>query len=187
MRRASRQQLGGQVGVAATGGGPGALGQDIGQPAVALGGLAGAALAPGAVVARAAARPGGQVAGGREDRHVHADLGDDRLGGAFADPGDGVQPVTGRGERGDHLVHARVEADDRALQVLQVVKGQPDQQRMMLAEATPQGLTQLGELGAQPAPGQLRQDLGVAFAGDQSAQHRPARDTQDVGGDRDPA
>src|SRR5215207_354391 len=71
MRRASRQQLGGQVGVAAAGGGPGALGKDIGQPAVALGGLAGAALAAGDVVARAAARPGGQVAGGRKDRHVN--------------------------------------------------------------------------------------------------------------------
>jgi hypothetical protein len=66
----SRQQLGGQVGVAASGRGPGALGTDIGQPAVALGGLARATLAPGEVVARAAARPGGQVAGGREHGHV---------------------------------------------------------------------------------------------------------------------
>jgi hypothetical protein len=120
--------LGGQVGIAASGSGPGALGKDIGQPVVALGGLAGAALAAGDVVARAAARPGGQVAGGRKDRHVDPDLGDDGLGGAFADPGDGVQPVTGHRERGDHLVHAGVEAGDRGLQVVPVPKGQPDQQ-----------------------------------------------------------
>jgi hypothetical protein len=47
-----------------------------------------------------------------------------------------AEPVTGHRERGDHLVHA----GDRGLQVLQVVKGQPDQQRMMLAKAAPQGL-----------------------------------------------
>jgi hypothetical protein len=52
--------------------------------------------------------------------------------------------------------------------VLQVVKGQPDQQRMMLAEAAPQRLAQLGELLAQLALGQRRQRLGVAFAGDQA-------------------
>jgi hypothetical protein len=86
------------------------------------------------------------VTGGRKHRHVDADLGDDGLGGAFADPGDGVQPVTSHRERGDHLVHAGVEAGDRGLQVLQVGKRQPDQQPMMLAEAAPQGLAQLGEL-----------------------------------------
>jgi hypothetical protein len=51
-----------------------------------------------------------------------------------------AEPVTGRGERGDHLVHAGIQAGDRGLQVLQVGKGQPDQQPMMLAEAAPQGL-----------------------------------------------
>src|SRR6266702_4351537 len=63
-------ELGGQVGVAAVGGGPGALGQHVGQPAVALGGLAGAAFAAGDVVAGAASRPGGEVAGGGEHAHV---------------------------------------------------------------------------------------------------------------------
>src|SRR5512133_2705207 len=81
--------LGGQVGVAAAGSGPGALGQHVGQPAVALGGLARAALAPGDVVARAATRPACQVPGGREHGHVDPDLGDDALSGALADPGDG--------------------------------------------------------------------------------------------------
>ena len=114
-------------------------------------------------------------------------VGDDGLGGAFADPGDGVQPVTGHGERGHHFVHAGVEAGDRGLQVLQVLQRQPDQQPMMLAEAAPQGLAQLGELLTQLALGQLCQDLGVAFADDQGLEHGPARDAQDVGGDRDPA
>jgi hypothetical protein len=95
-----------------------------------------------------------------------------------------AEPVTGHGEWGDHLVHAGVQAGDRGLQVLQVVKGQPDQQPMMLAEAAPQGLAQLGELLAQLALGQLGQDLGVALPADEGGQHRPARDAQHVGGDR---
>jgi hypothetical protein len=78
-----------------------------------------------------------------------------------------AEPVTGHGERGDHLVHAGVQAGDRGLQVLQVVKGQPDQQRMMLPEAAPQGVAQPGELLAQLALGQLRQDLGVALPADE--------------------
>ena len=68
-----------------------------------------------------------------------------------------------------------------------VVKGQPDQQPVVVADAASQRLAQLGELLAKLALGQLGKDLGVAFAGDQSAQHRPARDAQDVSGDRDPA
>jgi hypothetical protein len=68
-----------------------------------------------------------------------------------------------------------------------VVKRQPDQQPMMLAEAAPQGLAQLGELLAQLALGQLGKDLGVAFAGDQGLEDRPARHAQHVSGDRDPA
>jgi hypothetical protein len=159
--------LGGQIGVAAAGGGPGALGQDIGQPVVARGGLAGAALAPGDVVARAAPCPGGQVPGGREHRHVDADLGDDGLGGALPTPVMVTRPVTGHRERGDPLVHTGVEAGDRGLQVVQVVKGQPDQQPMMLPEAAPQGLAQLGELLAQLALGQLGQDLGIALPADE--------------------
>ena len=77
-----------------------------------------------------------------------------------------AEPVTGRGERGDHLVDAAVQGGDGAFQMLQVPKRQPDQQRVVVAEAAAQRLAQLGELLAQLALGQLRQDLGVAFAGD---------------------
>ena len=111
-------------------------------------------------------------------------VGDDGLGGALADPGDGVQPVTGHRERGDHLVDSRIQLGDGSLQVLQVGKRQPDQQPVMVAEPARQRLAQLGELLAQLALGQLRQDLGVALPTDEGGQHRPARDAQDVGGDR---
>jgi hypothetical protein len=53
---------------------------------------------------------------------------------------------------------------------------------MVGAEPADQGLLEQGDLGAQATLGQLGQHLGVADAGDQGLQHRPAGDTQDVGG-----
>jgi hypothetical protein len=124
------------------------------------------------------------VPGGREHRHVGADLGNDRLRGPLAHPGDGVQPVSSPGERGEHPVDVGIELGDRPLKLLQVRHGQADQQRMMGTKAAPQGLAQLRELGAQPPLGQLSQHLWVALAGDQRLQHRATRGAQHVGGDR---
>jgi hypothetical protein len=95
-----------------------------------------------------------------------------------------AEPVGGHRERGDHLVDAAIQGGDGAFQVLQVVKRQPDQQRVVVAEAASQRLAQLGELLAQLAPGQLRQRLGVALAGHQGREDRPARDAQHVSGHR---
>jgi hypothetical protein len=50
------------------------------------------------------------------------------------------------------------------------------------SEAADQGLLEQRNLDAQTTLGQLGQDLGVADAGDQGGQHRPAGDTQDVAG-----
>jgi hypothetical protein len=46
----------------------------------------------------------------------------------------------------------------------------------MVAEPAPERLAHLGQLGAQPALGQLGQRLGVALAGHQGGQHRSAGD-----------
>jgi len=71
-----------------------------------------------------------QVRGGGEAGHVDADLGDDGRGGPFPDPGDGVEPVTGPGERetglpglgGDQGLDALVEPGDRRFEVGGVVQ-----------------------------------------------------------------
>jgi hypothetical protein len=57
-----------------------------------------------------------------------------------------------------------------------------DEQAVVEAEAAGQRLLELGELGGQAALGQLGQDHGVAHAGDQGLQHRPATAAQDVAG-----
>jgi hypothetical protein len=65
---------------------------------------------------------------GGEHRHVDADLGDDRLCGPLAHPGDGVQLISGPSERDEHSVDVGVEFGDRGLQLRQVPKGQAHQQ-----------------------------------------------------------
>src|SRR6266498_3958510 len=62
---------------------PGRLHQRLADLTVALAGLAAAVLAGRLVVARAQPSPGGQMIGGRETRHINADLADKHLGGTL--------------------------------------------------------------------------------------------------------
>jgi hypothetical protein len=89
-----------------------------------------------------------------------------------------AEPIPSPGERDEHLVDVGVELGDRGLQLLQVRHGQADQQRVVATKAAPQRLAKLGELGPQPALGQLGQDPRVALPGDQGRQHRPTRGAQ---------
>jgi hypothetical protein len=115
------------------------------------GGSAGAALAAGHVVARAASGPGGQVgAVGNTDMST-PDLGDDALGGPPADPG--VEAVTGPSERGDDPVDRRVEFGDGPLQLLDMRQGQPQQQAMVSGERPRSAWRSSGSLSpADPGP-----------------------------------
>lgn len=97
------------------------------------------------------------MSGGGELGHVHADLGDDALSGAFADSGDGVQPVASLSKRGDQIINAGVQDADRVFQMVQVLQRQPYQQGVMGAKPAVQRLPQLPQLAAQPTLGQLGQ------------------------------
>ena len=126
--------------------------------------------------------------GGREPRHVNADLGDDRFRGPLRNPGDGVEVVTGLRERDTGLAGVRreqrvdllVETGHGRFQVVDVVEAHPDQQGVVVTEASLQGAAQLGGLLAEPALGQLCERLGIALTGNERAQHRPARHAHDV-------
>jgi hypothetical protein len=65
-----------------------------------------------------------------------------------------------------------------------LVQVQAGQERVVFAEASGQGLGEFGDLVAEPALGQVREDLGVLFAADEGFEHGPAGDAHDVGGDR---
>ena len=75
--------------------------------------------------------------GGREHRHVHPKLGDHALGRALAHPGDGVEPIPGRSERDHQPVTLGVELGDRPFQLLKVLQGQTDEERVVGAEPAP--------------------------------------------------
>jgi hypothetical protein len=176
-------ELGGEVGVFGVRRGERCLVEDLAEPSASLRGLAGAPFATGDVVAWTDAGPRGEVGGGREAGHVVADLGDDALGGSFADPGDGVEPVTGPVERDHHPVDLGVERADRPLEVVDVVERDPQDRRVVLTETSPQCLLELGDLVAQRRLGQVSEHDGVSFPVDQRLQHQAARDTQHVRGD----
>jgi hypothetical protein len=176
--------LGRQVGVTTARRRPGTLDEHLTQPAVAPGRLTRAALATGAVVARTAASPGGQLPGGREHRHVHPDLGKDRLRGPLTDPGNGVQPVPSPGERGEHPVDVGVELGDRGLQLPQVRHGQADEQRVVATKRPRSPWPSWGSLARSRPLASSASTPGSRSPATSAGEHRPPRGTQHVSGDR---
>jgi hypothetical protein len=98
----------------------------------------------------------------------------------LADAGDGVEPITGLTERGDHPVDLDVEGGDRPLQVLDVVEDDTQHDGMVSVEPAPQRLAQQRNLAAQLSPGQFGKRVGITLTADQGAQHRPPRHTLDT-------
>ena len=141
---------------------------------------AGALFAGGAVVAGALPGPRCQVAGGREDPHVGADLGDQDFGGAPLNAGDAAQQLNGRPERGDALLDRVREPVDLLIQEIQVREDRADQQRVQVVEAALQRISERGDLLRQPALGQIGQHVGVRRAGNERVEHRPAGLAQQI-------
>ena len=100
------------------------------------------------------------MAGGREARHVAAEFGDDRLGGAARDPGNGVEPGErvglGRGERRDVAIAGR----DRLVEELDVAQELVEQEAVMGGDAPGERLGEGRPLAPQAPLGQLRQLFG---------------------------
>src|SRR4029450_12359604 len=99
-RLTSRRYYGREVAVAFADGAAGTLHERRAQCRVGEAGAAAQALAGTLVVARAEAGPGGGMVGGREARHVDAQLGGDHLGGAARDSGNRIKPGEGVGVHG---------------------------------------------------------------------------------------
>ncbi len=88
------------------------------------------------------------MAGGREDRHVGADLGDDHLGGARLDARDRAQELNGWGERGKLRLDRLGEPLDLFVEEVEVGENRSDQQRVQRVEASLERLAQRRDLPA---------------------------------------
>ena len=80
------------------------------------------------------------MAGGREHRHVGADLGEDVLRGAGLDPGERAQQLNMRLERAQYLLDRVGEPLDLLIEEVQVREDRADQQRVVGVEAALQRL-----------------------------------------------
>jgi hypothetical protein len=80
--------------------------------------------------------------------------------GGAADPGDLIQPVDRLDERGDRRLDAGLQCGDVGAGLVDPPKHGLQQEGVMVGEVAMEGLLQQGGLGAQAAPGQLRQGLG---------------------------
>jgi hypothetical protein len=82
------------------------------------------------------------------------------MGGGPADPGDLIQLVDRRRERGDLLVELGLERGDVDADLVDAGQHRGQQERVMVAEVAGERLLQHAKLGAQTATGELRQHLG---------------------------
>lgn len=130
------------------------------EPGRALAGSSRAAFAGGLIVSRAHRRPGEQVGGGFEARHVDADLGDDDACGDLTDPRHGGQSLGAVLDRRQPFSHGGIHVRQRAFQRVDQVGVQPEQVAVMRRNAAVQGLDQRSALLASIALGQVGQVLG---------------------------
>jgi hypothetical protein len=95
-----------------------------------------------------------------KDRHVHADLGDDGSAARLPTPVMVLQPVTGCGERGDHLLQVGIEAGDRGLQVPLVDQAPARPAAHDARRSGPAGLGATGEASCAACPWPARPGPG---------------------------
>jgi hypothetical protein len=121
---------------------------------------------------------------GRKACHVCAGLGDNDLGGAQPDPGDGLEPRDDVGTVGGELHDPFIEGGDRLVEPVDVVEQLTQLHRMMLGEAAVERPDEFGDLGTHPPVGHLGQHRRVAPTRDQRLDHVAARLGQRRGGHR---
>jgi hypothetical protein len=148
------------------------------EPLRAFAGASGATFAGGLVVSGAAARPAGEVPGGREHGHVDADFSDHHLSGAAGDAGEGAGELDARGERAELLLDRFGEPGDLLLEEIEVGEDRADHRRVMGLKAARQRLAQRRDLRAQLPFREVGQHLGIGGALNERVEHRPARSAE---------
>ncbi len=107
------------------------------------------------------------------------ELGEDDLRGALADAGDRVEPLDLADVRGKPRLDFRGELADRLVEKVDVAQQPPDEQAVMVAESSPQGLAQRRLLGPHPPFGHGGEDRRIVVTVKHRGDHRAARDAED--------
>jgi hypothetical protein len=124
------------------------------------------------------------MCGGGPGGHVTAAFGDEHLGGASADAGDGLESIDDLAEALGQLDDVIVQGGDGRLEPVDVLEQLPQMDRMVGFEAAVECTDELGDLRAHPALGHLGEHGRITFACDERIEHRPARLGQGLGRDR---
>jgi hypothetical protein len=111
---------------------------------------------------------------------MSAPLRDDHVSHAGADPGNRDDQVPDALEGPDHHLDPGGHIVYRAGAVAGQVQVHTGQEGVALGEPASQGLAQLGDLRAQPPPGQVRQGRRVVLPAGQCLEHRPPGHPRDV-------
>jgi hypothetical protein len=93
-------------------------------------------------------RPQGDVLGSREPRHVDLAPGDDHLGDALADAGDGPQSSGRVSKRGHHPVDLRIETGDSLGELIHAVQMHPREEAVVSIPPADERPAQFGDLRA---------------------------------------
>ena len=174
---------GGEVGVLGPGRGGGGLAEGPAQPGVARAGAPGEVPAGGLVVAGAYPCPGGKVGRGGEAGHVPTGLGEDHLGGALPDAGDGDQQLDAGGETGGSRPRSgRSSRSIDGVCGVDAVQHQPASKAWWSVNRPVSASVRAGSCGRIRPLARSASTLRVALPGDQRLEHRPAGDAQDVAG-----
>ena len=113
--------------------------------------------------------------GAGEARHVSADLGNEHLGGAPSDTGDGLEQRDRLSLSDQALFELGIEARDRGVQVLEVSELLTQEEDVVGLQPADDCLGKRVPLGAQLPARQLGQRPRVCLAVEQSLQDLPRR------------
>lgn len=174
------QELGVQVGAFHSDGGPCSSDKRGFQPCAAFAHAGAAAFAGALIVTRTEARPGDQVGGIGEARHVGADLGQDDLGGHVTHAGDGDQQADALPDRRQRFSQGGVQFSERVLQGLDDARVKLEQSPVVIGNAAAQCLAQFRRFPARIALGQRGQPLGIVLAGNDGIEHGTSTAAQHV-------
>jgi hypothetical protein len=120
------------------------------------------------------------VCGGREARHIDADLGDDDSGRDVADAGDRGQWETGLAKGLEPIADLRLNLGNRRVDGIGLGEVDAQQQALVIGHAVAQGFDKLRAGGPDPSMDLVGEAFGIGLALRQHIEDRPSTCAHDV-------